>query len=424
MKAKYSVLYYLMCAYIVIMPLIQEGTNFKGIPISDILLGIIMFLYFIKLIFQKSTRDRFIFGIKDFFTSTLSLSIVILLGIMIISTSYALEKGLALSESARFITYIFIFFLIVYEFNTKELIKKLLKCYVFAAAILSIYGIVQYFTTIGLDKKFIVKYSSGYSVVKIATTMFNPNAYSAFLILIIFPVLMLAIYEKNIKNKSMYGILSILIFVNIIMTYSRNALIGICIGAVVLCVLYSYKLIIAFGGVGIVTLFMPSVFERVRDLTNNSQNESRIKLWKTAIMMIKEHPIIGVGNGNYISRYNEYVNKYKGLSYNAYTRYTTHNSYLKIQSELGIIGIATFLFILITSLLRVKKLFTITNDKFIRAFYMGALASMIAFYFMNISDNLFFVPKATTYFWFLVATAESILKSTINNINPGVMEEI
>ncbi|MBU3154809.1 O-antigen ligase family protein [Clostridium estertheticum] len=411
MKNKYSILYCLMCVYIVIMPLIQEGTNFKGIPVSDILLGIVAFVYFIKLICEKTTRERFIYGIRDLFSSTLSIFILILLGIMLLSTSYALEKSLALKESARFLTYVFIFFVIKYEFNTKKLVKNLLKCYIFTAGLLSIFGIIQHFTRIGLDKKFVVHYS-GYSVVKIAATMFNPNAYAAFLILIIFPVVMLTIYEKNKKNKGMYGIISILLFVNIIMTYSRNAQVGVCIGAVVLCVIYSYKLIIAFGGIGISTLFMPSVLDRVRDLPNTAENESRIKLWKTAIMMIKDHPILGVGNGNFISRYDEYVSKYKGLSYNAYKRYPAHNSYLKVESELGIVGIASFLAVLVTSLIRVKKLFTITNDKFIKAFYMGAFASMIAFFFMNISDNLFFVPMATTYFWFLIATAESLLNSS------------
>lgn len=414
MRAKYSILYCLMCAYIVIMPLIEEGTTFKGLPVSDILLGIIVFVYLIKLICENDTRKRFLYGIKDMFTNTLSISILILLGIMLLSTFYALEKNLALSESARFLTYVFIFFVIRYEFNTQKLVKNLLKCYIFTASLLSIFGIIQFFTRIGLDKKFVVHYT-GYTVVKIATTMFNPNAYSAFLILFIFPVVMLTIYEKNKKIKSMYGLISILVFINIIMTYSRSADLGVCIGAAVLCVIYSYKLIIAFGGVGIFTLFMPSVLDRVRDLTNTAENASRIKLWKTALMMIKDHPILGVGNGNYVSRYDEYVNKYKGLSYNAYTRYPAHNSYLKVESELGIIGIVSFLTILVTSLFRVKKLFMTTEDKFIKAFYMGAFASMIAFYFMNIFDNLFFVPMATTYFWFLIATAESLLNSSEQN---------
>lgn len=398
-----------MCAYIVIMPLIQENTNFKGVPISDILLGIIIIGYILGIVFLKDMRTRFIKGIMDFFTNKLSILMAILFGIMLVSSVYSVDKELALKESARFLTYIFIYFTIRYEFNTKEAITRLLKCYIFTTVMLNIFGIVQHFTTWGLDNKFNVAYSSGYKVVRIAATMYNPNAYAAYLMLIIFPMIMLGIYEKNIKTKTMYIIFSILLFVNLIMTYSRNAILGFAIGATILCLLYSWKLIIAFGCIGIPLMLIPSVFNRIKDITNIMQNESRFKLWKTAIMMIKEHPILGVGNGNYVTRYNEYVIKYKELKYQSYQNYPTHNSYLKVQSELGIIGIASFLGIIAMSLSRIKKLYSTTTDNFHKPFYMGVMASMIAFLFMNLSDNLFFVPKASTYFWFLLATGESLL---------------
>ena len=132
---------------------------------------------------------------------------------------------------------------------------------------------------------------------------------------------------------------------------------------------------------------------------------------KQLLMMIKEHPILGVGNGNYVTRYNEYVSKYKEFKYYDYKNYPSHNSYLKVQSELGIIGIVSFLGIVVIALFRVKKLYSTTTDNFHKAFYMGVMASMVAFLFMNLSDNLFFVPKATTYFWFLLATAEALLNN-------------
>lgn len=409
MKAKCSVLYYLMCAYIVIMPLIQEGVNFRGVPISDILLGIIIIGYILGIVFSKDMRGRFIEGIVDFFTTKLSILMAVLFGIMLVSSVYAMDKALALKESVRFLTYLFIYFTIRYEFNTKEAITILLKCYMFTSVVLSIFGIVQHFTTWGLDKKFNVAYSSGYKVVRIAATMYNPNAYAAYLMLIIFPIIMISIYEKNIRTKTMYIIISILLFVNLIMTYSRNALLGFAIGAIILCLLYSWKLIIAFVCIGTPVILIPSVFDRIKDITNVLQNESRLKLWKTAIMMIKEHPILGVGNGNYVTRYNEYVIKYKELKYESYQNFPTHNSYLKVQSELGVMGIAAFLGIIAVALSRIVKLYSTTTDKFHRPFYMGVMASMIAFLFMNLSDNLFFVPKATTYFWFLLATVEALL---------------
>jgi putative inorganic carbon (HCO3(-)) transporter len=391
-----------------LLPLIPQDIKLKGLPFSDFILALMIFIYIIEIIFSERCRGNFIKGIVNFFTEKLSILLVILLGIMLVSTIYAVDKKIALSESARFITYIFMYFIIKYEFNSKKQINILLNCYIFISFILGSIGIVQHFTGFALAEKFIKTNAFGTGL-KIASTFFNPNAYGAYLILIIFPVIMLSIYEKNKNKKLMYFFLSMLLITNLLMTFSRNALLGFGLGVLVLGLIYSIKLIFALGGFSILMFFIPSVSQRVIDITSLSQNESRIKLWKTAIMMIREHPIIGVGNGNFVTRYNEYVIKYKELKYQSYQNYPAHNSYLKVQSELGIIGIVSFLGVVAITLFRVKKLYTTTTDKFHKPFYMGVMASMIAFLFMNVFDNLFFAPKATTYFWFLLATSEALL---------------
>lgn len=391
-----------------LLPLIPQEIKFKGVPYTDLILALVIFVYLINLVVSKTTRENFINGIIDFFTQKTSIFMVILLAIMLASTVYALDKKLALTESARFITYIFMYFIIKYELNNKKQINILLKSYIVISFVLCSVGIVQYFTGFALEGEFLKVFETGKNV-RIASTLYNPNAFGAYLILIIFPVIMLGVYEKNKKKKMMYILLSILILTNILMTYSRNALLGFVLGSIVLVIIYSYKLIYALGGFGIIIFFIPSVFQRIKSVTNMAGNTLRIKLWKTALMMIKEHPILGVGNGNYVARYNEYIGKYKELRYYSYRNFPTHNSYLKVQSELGIIGIISFLGVVITALLRIRKLYTATEDKFYKPFYMGVMASMSAFLFMNLSDNLFFVPKATTYFWFLLATAEALL---------------
>jgi len=391
-----------------LLPLIPQDIKLKGLPFTDLILALMIFIYIIEIIFSSRCRGNFIKGIVNFFTEKLSILLVILLVIMLVSTIYAVDKKIALSESARFLTYIFMYFIIKYEFNSKKQINIFLNCYIFISFILSSIGIVQHFTGFALAEKFIKTNAFGTGL-KIASTFFNPNAYGAYLILIIFPVIMLSIYEKNKNKKILYLFLSMLFITNLLMTFSRNALLGFGLGVLVLGLIYSIKLIFALGGFSILMFFIPSVSQRVIDITSLSQNESRIKLWKTAIMMIREHPIIGVGNGNFVTRYNEYVIKYKELKYQSYQNYPAHNSYLKVQSELGIIGIVSFLGVVAITLFRVKKLYTTTTDKFHKPFYMGVMASMIAFLFMNAFDNLFFAPKATTYFWFLLATAEALL---------------
>jgi len=406
-----KILFLLICVYIMLLPLIPQEIMFKGIQFTDLILALIIFVYIIELAVSKRGRKDFIKGIVDFFTNKLSIFIAILLFIMLASTIYAVDKKIALSESARFITYIFMYFIIKYELNNKKQINIFLKCYIFVSFVLSCIGIVQYFTGFALAETFKQKNVFGEGT-KIAATLFNPNTYAAYLILIIFPVIMLSIYEKNKKKKIFYILLSILVFTNLMMTFSRNALLGFGLGLLVLTFIYSIKLIFAIGGFGILTFFIPSVFERVKGIASLSQNESRIKIWETALMMIKEHPILGVGNGNYVTRYNEYISKYKELKYYKYQAFTTHNSYLKIQSELGIIGTFSFIGVAVIALFRIKKLYNTTTDKFDKPFYIGVMASVIAFLFMNLSDNLLFVPKATTYFWFLLATVEALLNNS------------
>ena len=405
-----NILFSLTCVYIVLLPLIPQGVKFNGIPFTDLILGLIIFVYTINIVGLREGRENFVNAIIDFFTQKLSIFITILLGIMIASTIYAVDKGLALSESLRFVSYVFMYFIIKYEFNNKKKINILLSCYIFISFVLSCIGIVQYFTGFALAETFKRTYGFGGSI-RLTSTFSNPNAYGAYLILIIFPAIMLSIYEKNKTKKIVYISLSILVITNLLMTFSRNALLGFVLGLLVLSLIYSIKLIFALGGFGILIFFIPPVFKRIIGIVNLSQNELRIKLWKTALMMIKEHPILGVGNGNYVTRYNEYVSKYKELKYYSYKNYPSHNSYLKVQSELGLIGIVSFLGVIVMALIRVKKLYSTTTDKFHKAFYIGVMASMAAFLFMNSSDNLFFVPKVTTYFWFLLATAEALLNN-------------
>jgi putative inorganic carbon (HCO3(-)) transporter len=409
-----NILFLLTCAYIILLPLIPQEIKIRGVTFNDFILIVIFFLYIVNLVLSKVNREKFLKALVDFFTDKLSIFMSILLAVMLLSTFYAVDKKIALSEGARFITYIFLYFLIKYEFNSKKQINILLRGYIGMSFVVSCIGIVQHFTGFALGEQFIKVYELSGNI-KITSTLSHPNTYGAYLILIIFPLIMLSIYEKSKIKKIFYIMFSILVFINLLMTFSRNALLGFAIGAVVLTLIYSIKLIFVLGGVGVVTLFIPSVFLRVKDIADLSQNESRIKLWKTALMMIKEHPILGVGNGNFVTQYDTYIVKYR-LDYNSYTHYPTHNSYLKVQSELGIVGIASFLGVIVTTIVRVKKLYTSTADDFHKAFYMGVMSSMIAFLFMNFSDNLFFVPKATTYFWFLLATTEALLNQPSKNI--------
>lgn len=414
---KNKLLCYLLYLYLICQALVPTKFKLKEtIFYADIFLFVIVLIYLASIIIFRGTRKRFLMGLSNFFTNYLSIAMVLLAIIMGVSTIYATDKMLSISETIRFALYIIIYFIIKYEVNSKKVTDNMLKLYIATCVMVSAFGIVQYFTKIGLDKKFIY-YGKGLSVdFRITSTMDNPNSLGAFLILVVFPLIALTIYEETRSKKLLYGGLTLIILSNIVLSMSRNTWLGLLIGLVIIIIIYNWKGIILLILGGGVSLIIPQVRHRIKDFSSILE-DPRIKMWKIAVRMIKDHPILGVGNGNYTTLYGDYIKKYPELKYGIYTEFPSHNSYLKIQSELGIPGISVFILMLLSVLIRIREMINTTNDKFYKAFYRGFFVSVVVFFIMNVSDNLFFVPKVSVYFWILVAISESIIYNNSYEFN-------
>jgi len=68
----------------------------------------------------------------------------------------------------------------------------------------------------------------------------------------------------------------------------------------------------------------------------------RIVLWRNSWRMIVDHPLLGVGLGGFQSGYAPYVQGVDG--WRGFLTDDPHNQYLKLQGEMGILGLGAFLF--------------------------------------------------------------------------------
>jgi O-antigen ligase len=68
----------------------------------------------------------------------------------------------------------------------------------------------------------------------------------------------------------------------------------------------------------------------------------RIVMWRNTWRMILDHPLLGVGLGGFQSGYAPYVQGVAG--WRGQLTNDPHNQYLKLQGEMGILGLGTFLF--------------------------------------------------------------------------------
>jgi hypothetical protein len=113
-----------------------------------------------------------------------------------------------------------------------------------------------------------------------------------------------------------------------------------------------------------------SVKERAASLTANAVSGSeaevniaeRLKMWKKTMLMVKDHPLTGVGTGNWRIVINSYGLGGTIMGKGMYGPDRTHNTYLQIASETGIPGILFYIGMWVLIAIAGFKLVRTTKD--------------------------------------------------------------
>lgn len=135
----------------------------------------------------------------------------------------------------------------------------------------------------------------------------------------------------------------------IVLTHSRGAFLAL--GATALWMAWrSGHLLKAVGFLMLVAAIFPlvvpeSVIERLASIgdTKESSASARLTAWATALRMIEDNPLLGVGLRNFQTRFAEY--SVVPLGEGART-YVAHNSYLQIWAESGSLAFVAYLALL------------------------------------------------------------------------------
>ncbi|MFT7606671.1 MAG: O-antigen ligase [Saprospiraceae bacterium] len=130
-----------------------------------------------------------------------------------------------------------------------------------------------------------------------------------------------------------------------------------------------------------------STVERVSSIIGNrggfsassSTINERLMLWEQSLFMIKDHPILGVGAGNWKLAAAPYLKDIPSIAYGDYFLIRPHNSWLQIGVERGIPGLLAYmlawgmLFIMAFRIIKRAKGFSET------IFYMALFGALLAF---------------------------------------------
>ncbi|MDU4884572.1 O-antigen ligase [uncultured Clostridium sp.] len=234
---------------------------------------------------------------------------------------------------------------------------------------------------------------------------------------------MLIIDTKNIVLKIFYGIVFACCSFNIVVCQSRNAILGIIIGVAIITLFYNKKLLY-FYTLSPLLLLIPKIRILALNLLSLTPDSSRYKIWKTTALMIKDHPLFGIGYENYSALYMDYVNKSKEtlttMEGYGWIAQHPHNMFLKFQVEAGILGsISLLVFLIITSIMLFKHIRN-RNIK-INKLMLSIFIVFVTFNLLSIFDCYYSTLKLSTAIFIILGFGVSLMniydKNYFSNYN-------
>lgn len=208
----------------------------------------------------------------------------------------------------------------------------------------------------------------------------------------------LALFLKRKKPKILsYGLVALTLFTTMY-TFSRGAYLAVLVTVFILGLLKDRKLLIVLG----IFLFTWQVIvpapvrERVSMTKDaNGQLEAsaqeRVSLWQNAEKSIISSPIFGTGFATF--QYGEHVDNLKD----------THNWYVKVMVETGIIGLIIILFMLQQLLSLSYRLFRRAMDPLYRGIGLGLFLAICCSMVANFFGDRWTYLEITGLLWVLIA---------------------
>jgi O-antigen ligase len=167
---------------------------------------------------------------------------------------------------------------------------------------------------------------------------------------------------------------------------------------------------------GIVAFFIPQnpIASRINSIINleEGSNVGRLIIWQQSADVLREHPISGVGIGNY-SFYLFPEEKYRTPIY-------AHNTYLDIASEMGIFALIAWIGIFLSCFWQLLKIIKKTADKNTRIISIGLFGGLIWFSVHCFFETPIYSPQVLAMLMIIfgiVVGVRKVYKEETNLIN-------
>jgi len=381
----------------------------------------------------------------------LNLPILSFISICLLSLIWSNSFFVSLKELPLFLIGHLLYFIVTNNISDNRQISRILNILLIVGGLFGIYGILQYK---GIDFAF---WKGNIARQRVFGLFGNVNYFAEYMIVPLPLAISLFFAARNRTSKILLLVEILAMGGSLILTFTRGSYLAIGISSLFMFFLYLVsqgknfikqhkKIFILILALIILVTFLfaipnplnkpGTVISKIKgrisisQLTKDTSLKRRIAIWKFTGLMIKDHPLLGLGVGTF---------KYNSLKYQAQffsqgenrTLYPhgfpdkTHNEYLQLWAELGIIGLGIFIWLMVSYFNYGIKLLKKIKDNYKRGIIIGLMGSIMAV----LVDSIFGFPlhlvATIVLFWLLLGLTIVVgLKNEVNAREINTKKEI
>jgi O-antigen ligase len=256
--------------------------------------------------------------------------------------------------------------------------------------------------------------------------------YGAIVALILPIVVALYFSEKHSPlTQAILITLITIVLIGLYYSYTRAAWLSIICAAIVCLIVYyrvNFKILAGIGVIALIVVFFKwdqiqmelgrnkyehtteSFDERLQSATNvttDASNLERINRWSCAIAMFEQRPIFGYGPGTYAFEYAPFQEpeNLTIISTNFGDMGNAHSEYLAALSEMGVMGLVSFIGIVVAiffSMITLYNNLPLSETKN-RVLVMGMIAATTTYFVHAFLNNFLDTDKASVPIWAMCA---------------------
>ena len=254
---------------------------------------------------------------------------------------------------------------------------------------------------------------------RMMSTLIHPTVFGSFLVGVIHFSYFIFSAVKKIYKPLIFFII-ILLLSAIIFSFSRGNLFALILSSIIYFYLQKKSQYIKFIILGlIIFFFLSSYYLKNKFSFNRFSFNSLISCWWETELdnlnivkkILKQHPLIGIGMGNYRIKFEDYITDkrkkieifIKKQGYDPWEWRTPDNMYLCMLAENGLLGFGSFIIFLFLFIKKALSKIKVIQDQIIKNFLVACLCGVIGLLVSMTTYDLFYWLNPALLFWFLIA---------------------